>query len=105
MTTIVIALLTGSFGAAFVSAAASLLTWYLNRKSAKADRTDNLAAGLRWILYYHIKHECEEAIAQGWISADRLEDLIAMHAVYHDDLGGNGFLDNLMAAVKRLPIK
>jgi hypothetical protein len=27
-----------------------------------------------------------------------------MHQVYHDDLNGNGFLDNLMRQVKNLPI-
>jgi hypothetical protein len=27
-----------------------------------------------------------------------------MHACYHDDLDGNGFLDNVMKQVKNLPI-
>ncbi|MBQ1982242.1 MAG: hypothetical protein II229_03355, partial [Clostridia bacterium] len=37
-------------------------------------------------------------------SPEDLEDLTRMWACYHDDLEGNGYLDSLMAAVKRLPI-
>ena len=33
-----------------------------------------------------------------------LEDLLDMHKLYHDELGGNGFLDSVIDQVRHLPI-
>ena len=38
------------------------------------------------------------------MTTEELEDLIAMHRVYHETLRGNGFLDALMEKVKALPV-
>lgn len=51
-----------------------------------------------------IKTICREKIHKGSISSDELEDLIALHKSYKA-LGGNGFCDNLMSKVNKLPIK
>lgn len=63
-----------------------------------------VAAGVRQLLYERIKYLGKCYIANKQISCEDLEDLIAMHKIYHTDLDGNGYLDTLMDAVKKLPI-
>lgn len=101
---ILIAVISGGVVSAIVSGLFSVVLWRLNRKAAKEDKGDDIKCGLRMILYVEIKRLGKECIARGNIHTEELEDLIAMHKVYHDKLGGNGFLDNLMAQVKRLQI-
>lgn len=59
---------------------------------------------MRLIMYRSIKQDAQAYIGRGYIRTDELEDLVAYHGCYHDDLGGNGFLNSLMEKVKRLPI-
>lgn len=59
--------------------------------------------GVRLIIKVILKAQCERYIEQGWIYFDEYEDILALHSVYHDKLGGNGYLDSLMADVKKLP--
>ena len=92
-------------GGGFVTGVFNLIVWRLNRKAAKEDKGDDLAAGLRILLYDRIKHLGCSYIARGSVTAEELEDLIAMHKVYHDNLDGNGYLDSIMSKVKSLPIK
>ena len=68
-------------------------------------RIKNTAAGaaLQQLMYDRIKHLCKAHISRGEIASNDLEDLLKMHAAYHK-LGGNGFLDELMEAVKELRI-
>lgn len=67
-------------------------------------RNDGVRAGVRQLLYDKIKHLGNMYIAAGQISPDDLEDLIDMHKIYHDELGGNGYLDHVMEAVKDLDV-
>lgn len=71
----------------------------------KAKNKDGVSKGVRQLLYDKIKYLGKKHIAAGEITAEDLEDIIAMHETYHNDLNGNGYLDSLMAQVKRLPIK
>ena len=71
----------------------------------RARKNEGICAGTRILLYDRIKYLGRKHIADGFISAEDLEDLIAMHNVYHNDLKGNGYLDSVMNAVKNLPIK
>ena len=109
-------LLSGSVGAGIVAGVFGIIMWKLNRKATRDDRqedrvaeerksNDELRAGIRMILYAMIKQRARCYIAAGEITLEDLEDLLAMHAIYHDALHGNGFLDNLMDQVKKLPIK
>lgn len=124
---LLLAILGGAAGAALVSGVFGVIMWKLNRKAAKEDRADerstiNCAArgqeieklqttvdvlilADRTILYDRIKHLGKSYIAQGYVILEDLEDLDRMHKVYHDPdkLNGNGFLDDLMKAVKSLP--
>lgn len=102
-------ILGGGFSAAFVSGFIQLILWKLNRSAAKADKAGSnethIRNALRILMYDRIKHLGRCYIDRGYVTTDELEDLIAMHECYHDDLDGNGFLDNLMAQVKILPIR
>lgn len=101
---ILIAVISGGVASAIVGGLFSVILWRLNRKATKEDKGDDITCGLRMLLYDRIKHLGKSYLTRGDIHSEELEDLIAMHKVYHDKLGGNGFLDNLMRQVERLPI-
>lgn len=99
----------GGFTTALVSGLIQLLLWRLNRKATKEDKTSDsekhVKNALRILMYDRIKYLGRCYIEHGFVTADDLEDIVAMHKCYHDDLDGNGFLDTLMAQVKALPIR
>lgn len=101
----IIELLSGAFGAALVAGIFGLLQRRRDQKDKKAARDDDMICGVRMLLYAEIKHLGKAYLVREYITTEELEDLIAMHKVYHDALGGNGFLDALMEQVKSLPIK
>lgn len=114
-------ILGGGVGSALVAGVFSLLQWRLGRKAARED-AGCAARGLeirelrrlvgvlveadRTLLYDRIKHLGKSYIARGSITLEELEDMDLMHQVYHDKdkLGGNGFLDALMARVHGLDV-
>lgn len=120
-------ILGGAVGSSLVVGIFGLLTWWLNRKAAKADKReaaeekkeeqkdsemdnikqtlDNLTIAMRMLMYDRIKHLGNAYLNRGSITSEELSDLIAMHGVYHDVLDGNGFLNALMEKVKALPVK
>lgn len=99
----------GGFSAALVSGIIQLALWKLNRKAAKEDKETagekHIKKAVCVILYDRVKYLGRRHIQEGFITADDLEDIMAMHKCYHDDLDGNGFLDSLMGQVKALPIR
>lgn len=120
-------ILGGAVGSSIVVGLFGLITWFLNRKAAKADKReareeekekqadsemeniketlDNLTIAMRTQMYNGIKKDGKAYLQRGSITAEELEDLINTHKVYHDVLKGNGFLDSLMEKVKRLPVQ
>lgn len=114
----------GAAGAALVAGVFGLITWRWNRKAAQEDKAETrivadctargekieqinatvnaLVVADRAILYDRIKYLAKAHIKKGWISVEDYEDLKRMHQVYHDELQGNGFLDNLMGEVNTL---
>jgi hypothetical protein len=116
----------GAGGAALVAGLFALIQSRLNRKdqeedNATAQKYDQctargedlkelsrlvnvLCVADRTILYDRIKHLGKSYIARGYVTLEELEDLTTMHSVYHDEdkLNGNGFLDDIMAAVRQL---
>lgn len=112
---IVVAVLGGSVGAAIVTGLINLIQWRLNRGATKQDRAvaqqtaeaqklDSIANALRLLLYNEIKHQSKQYIRDKSITTEDLEDILEMHRLYHDDLGGNGFLDSVIRQVQNLPI-
>lgn len=126
---LLLAILGGSVGSALVAGTFGLIQWRLNRKAQKEDQAsarkaadsksrdeeledikkkmDVLVIADRTILYDRIKHLGKSYIERGYVTMEELEDLNLMHSVYHDKdkLNGNGFLDNVMAAVRALPLR
>ena len=69
------------------------------------DKRKGIQEASRLLMKDRLRFLCVHYIQQGWIYEDELEDLIAMHACYHDDLKGNGFLDSQMERVKNLELR
>ena len=86
-----------------------LLTTVINRIFTYLDRRAEMRSGVthgvRLVLKDRLRFLCVRYIEQGWIYADELEDIKAMHSAYHDTLKGNGYLDTLMERVDALQIK
>ena len=121
---IVLAILGGGVGTALVGGIFALIQWKLNRKAAREDRAEAVSTAIcaargqeirelkrlvnvlveadRTILYDRIKHLAKSYIKRGYITVEEYEDLKRMHKVYHDELGGNGFLDAIMEEVDKL---
>lgn len=97
MTDILIAVIGSSATAAIISGIFSLA-------KGRRRKHDGVTTGVRQLLYDRIKYLGRCYIDRKEISSEDLEDIIEMHRIYHDDLDGNGYLDSLMDAVKKLPI-
>ena len=89
-------------GSGALSALISGIFALLRDKKAKKD---GVRAGVRQLLYDKIKYLGRKYVADGEVSCEDLEDLMDMHKIYHDDLGGNGYLDHIMTQVKKLRLK
>lgn len=94
---IIIAIIGSGALSAVISGAFALIQ---TRKAKK----DGVSAGVQQLLYDRIKYLCKSHLERGYIATNDLDDLERMHKIYHDDLEGNGFLSDLMAAVRRLPV-
>lgn len=116
----------GGVGVAIVEGIKALILWVLNRRASKKDKTvrstedrlsgmecrfdvmggrvDKLSNGLRIMLYDRIKYLGRSYLRAEEISLENREDLIDMHRVYHNDLGGNGNLDALMESIMTLQL-
>lgn len=82
---------------------ATLIQCIFTAARERKNKKDSTRDGVRILLYDRIKSKGRKYIAAGEISTEDLEDLIVMHNTYHG-LGGNGFLDKLMAEVKGLKL-
>ena len=106
---IVSGLLGGSAVAALINAIAEGVRQKRKRKYDKDDGKDRdnqaLKDGLKWVLYDRIRHLGQKYISNGSVDFDDRRILNEMHKSYHDGLGGNGDLDNLMGEVNRLPLE
>lgn len=127
MNDVLVCVLTGGVAAAGIKLIESLIVWRLNRKAKKEDdntqketekkkhdeaeyeelvsTVEHLKTADRLLMYDRIKHLCRSYLRAGEIDLNDLEDLVEMHDCYHNDLGGNGKLNELMGLVKDLPIK
>ena len=74
-------------------------------EEVKDDDITALKIGLKWVIYDRIRYLGQTYIAAKSIDFDDRRILNEMHKCYHDGLGGNGDLDNLMKEVNSLPLK
>lgn len=98
LTTIIVAII----GSGVINTA---LNHFLLMKEKAKDEEDGAKEAARLMMKDRLRFLCIHYIHQEWIYEDELEDLIAMHNCYHDNLKGNGYLDDLMRRVKNLEIR
>lgn len=82
-----------------------MITQVFTMMSEKKNKKEGIQESLRLLMKDRLRFLCVHYIQQGWIYEDELEDLITMHKCYHDELKGNGYLDELMKRVNELDIK
>lgn len=82
----------------------ALITNIFNVYRDRKSHEDGVAQGVQLLLYDRIKYLSKAYIREQKISAEDLEDLSRMWECYHTALDGNGYLDSLMQAVRRLPL-
>lgn len=85
-------------------ALSALVSGFFSFLRDRKDKRNGVAAGVQIVLYDRIKWLGKQHIKRGTITFEDLEDLTEMHRVYHDQLGGNGYLDKIMDEVKSLKI-
>ena len=83
----------------------TMLNYLISRHEKNKCDKEGVNEAARLLMKDRLRFLCIHYIDQGWIYEDELEDLIAMHKCYHDDLNGNGFLNKLMSRVNELEIR
>ena len=83
----------------------TLLGYILSARERRKSRNEEVNKSLRLLMKDRLRFLCMHYVRQGWIYEDELEDIISMHNCYHDDLGGNGYLDELMRRTKNLEVR
>ena len=104
MTDIILAIIGSGVLSTLISCIFSASATRRKAKADKAKEDDALIIAMRQLYYGRIKRHAKHYIAAGRISSEELEDIVEDHRIYHDVLGGNGYLDNLMSKVKGLDI-
>lgn len=117
---IVVALLTGGVLVSIINGVMQLIMWRKNRKAQKEDKAEQdvdgrlkaientmavIVQSQKYMLYDRIRFLGQSYIKDGDVDFDDRRILADMHNVYHNGLGGNGDLDNLMKEVNALPLK
>ena len=88
-------LLSGAAGAALVAGIFGVIQ---NRKARK----DAYGKALRYLMLYVIQERAKQHIKDASITLEERRSLHHWHALYHNELGGNGDADALMAQVDKL---
>lgn len=83
----------------------TLLTYVITTVDKRINKEQNHDKAARLIMKDRLRFLCQHYVDQGWIYEDELEDIVAMHSCYHDDLKGNGFLDRQMERVNNLEVR
>ncbi len=106
---IVGAVLSSSVLTAIITQFGTHLREKAGRKAAAETAEDSELAALKealmYILYDRIRFLGMTYIRAGEISFEDRRIIHKMHGVYHNRLGGNGDLDDLMECVDELPLK
>lgn len=90
-----IELLSGAAGAALVAGVFGL--W-----QKRHARKDAHSKALRYLMLYVIQERAKQHIKDGFITLEERRSLHHWHNLYHNELGGNGDADALMAQVDQL---
>lgn len=74
-----------------------------NTTRQKTEKEKALDNAMMYLMYFNLKSQAEKCISEGHVTTDDLKMINDAHQIYHS-LGGNGFLDALMAKVNNIPI-
>lgn len=83
-------------------AATAAVTAFLNDRAAKKRLDTGEVQGMRWLLQDRLEQLALRHLRLGRIDYEELCNWNRGHRIYHELLGGNGDLDNLKEALKRL---
>ena len=83
-------------------AATAAVTAFLNDRAAKKRLDTGEVQGMRWLLQDRLEQLALRHLRLGRIDYEELRNWNRGHRIYHELLGGNGDLDNLKEALKRL---
>ena len=100
ISSIVIAAISSGTIASIATAAINAVA---NKKSKESEKASLTIEGIVCLMGYTIKSECKNAIKNGSIDIEDLEQPQDLNVKYKA-MGGNGFVKNLMERVEKLPI-
>lgn len=107
MDQVIVDILAGAAGAAFVTGVWAFIQYKIKRRDDKSDAADVAHKALRYIMLYIIQERAKSHIKDGKITLEDRRSLHHWHSLYHEKqpngLGGNGDADALMAQVDKLP--
>lgn len=106
----------GGVIAAGIKLTESVLVTQMQNQSADkrtlAQRIDELRdemilirKGQKIVMHDRLTYLSRTYLEKDFVSHENRRNLLSMHESYHNDLGGNGDLDDLIMQVKKLPIK
>ena len=101
-TAIVIAVISSG---AFTAIITGIVNYFVSKKSYKQTREQGIADGVMILLEERINRICRRHLDEGYIYTDDKDRLERMWAIYHHNLGGNGYLDEVMKLMEKLPTK
>lgn len=99
------AVLSGAAGAALCNGLFAVGQMWLRRRWEKTDKGSVQTKALRYIMLWILQQKAQEHIRDAEITLDDRRQIHTWHELYHDGLGGNGDMDNLMAQVDKLPLR
>ena len=109
MVEIILAVLGGSALAALISQIGEYFRERKNHQEKDQDEESEdikiIKEALCYLLYDRIRYLGEKYLENGTVDFDDRRILNNMHQVYHNKLGGNGDLDNLIKNVNKLPLQ
>ena len=100
----ILTILASSFGAAVVTGIFTLIQHRQKRKEEQEDKKETQNKALRYLMLYVIQERAKQHIKDGCITLDERRSLHHWHSLYHNELGGNGDADALMAQVDGLSL-
>lgn len=101
----VLSILSGSCGAALVTAGLAFAQYLISRRDSSSKKEDVQSKALRYLMLYIIQERAKQHIAEGSITLEDRRMLRHWHDLYHNGLGGNGDADALMQQLDRLPLQ
>ncbi len=83
----------------------ALITHFTNKRKIHQDIDNNISEGLMVLLEDRINYLVFKYLGNGWVYLDDKDRVKRMWSIYHNKLKGNGYLDDAIKMLDKLPIK